>query len=91
MSSTTNENLLTVYFQSHSEVSKDSATICNTYLDGFKGTVFRQTQLSEFEHWIHQQDQQGEPLTATSMSQYTADLNARYYGPEVSRDPEMSL
>ena len=91
IASTTNENLLTDYFLTHSDDSKVRAYILNYYLDGFKGTVFRQTQFAEFEHWIHQQDQQGEPLTATSMSQYYADLNARYYGPEVARDPEIAF
>ena len=91
IASTTNENLLTDYFLTHSDDPKVRAYILNYYLDGFKGTVFRQTQFAEFEHWIHQQDQQGEPLTATSMSQYYADLNARYYGPEVARDPEIAF
>ncbi|BAN73352.1 MULTISPECIES: oligoendopeptidase F [Lacticaseibacillus] len=91
IASTTNENLLTDYFLTHTDDPKVRAYILNYYLDGFKGTVFRQTQFTEFEHWIHQQDQQGEPLTATSMATYYADLNARYYGPDVARDPEIAF
>ncbi len=67
------------------------AYILNYYLDGFKGTVFRQTQFAEFEHWIHQQDQEQQPLTAETLSNYYGDLNARYYGPQVARDPEIAL
>ena len=32
-------------------------------LEGFRGTVFRQTMFAEFEHLIHTKAQEGEPLT----------------------------
>lgn len=91
IASTSNENLLTDYFLKTQTDPAIRAYILNYYLDGFKGTVFRQTQFAEFEHWIHQQDQHEQPLTAASMSAYYADLNARYYGPAVARDPEIAL
>ncbi|KRK74058.1 oligoendopeptidase F [Lacticaseibacillus nasuensis] len=91
IASTSNENLLTDYFLKTQTDPKVRAYILNYYLDGFKGTVFRQAEFAEFEHWIHLQDAAGEPLTAKSMSAYYADLNARYYGPAVARDPEIAL
>lgn len=88
---TTNENLLTDYALTQLDEQKVRAYILNYYLDGFKGTVARETQFAEAEHWSYQQEEQGEPLTATSMRQYYADQNARYYGPEVARDPEIAF
>lgn len=91
IASTTNEALLTDYLLKTQTDKKTRAFILNYYLDGFKGTMFRQTQFAEFEHWIHQQDQAGAALTADSMSAYYGDLNAKYYGPALERDPEISL
>ncbi|MFD1429273.1 oligoendopeptidase F [Lacticaseibacillus mingshuiensis] len=91
IASTTNENLLTDYFLKTQTDPKVRAYILNHYLDGFKGTIFRQTQFTEFEHWIHQQDQHQRPLTGKSMSAFYGELNARYYGPDVEKDPEIAL
>ena len=60
------------------------------HLDGFKGTIFRQTQFAEFEHFIHTEDAKGTPLTSEYLSEYYGELNAKYYGPEVVRDEEIS-
>ena len=64
--------------------------VLNHYLDGFKGTIFRQTQFAEFEHFIHTEDANGTPLTSEYLSEYYGELNAKYYGPEVVRDEEIS-
>ncbi len=50
------------------------------YLDGLKGTVFRQTQFAEFELRIHQKAEAGEPLTGDSLTQLYGDILKRYYG-----------
>lgn len=91
IASTTNENLLTDYLLKTQTDPHIQAYLLNYYLDGFKGTVFRQTQFAEFEHYIHESAAKGQPLTASMMSEYYADLNARYYGPTVARDPEIAL
>lgn len=91
IASTGNEALLTDYLLKTQTDPKVRAYILNYYLDGFKGTLFRQTQFAEFEHWIHQQDQSGQPLTADSMSDYYGALNAKYYGQALEEDPEISL
>lgn len=92
IASTTNENILTDYllnkFKDDDEMKK---FILNYYLDGFKGTVFRQTQFAEFEQFIHEQDAKGQPLTASFMDQAYRDLNAKYYGDAVISDDEISL
>lgn len=91
IASTTNENLLTDYLLKQQTDPQTRAYILNYYLDGFKGTVFRQTQFAEFEHFLHTKAATGQPLTAQYLSDYYADLNQRYYGPAVVNDPEIAL
>ena len=40
------------------EDDKERFAILNHYLDGFRGTVFRQTQFAEFEQAIYKADQE---------------------------------
>ncbi|MCX7509647.1 oligoendopeptidase F [Levilactobacillus brevis] len=90
IASTTNENLLTDYLLKTQTDPKVRAYVLNHYLDGFKGTVYRQTQFSEFEDYIHQQDAAGETLTADFMSDFYGKLNQRYYGDGVISDPQIA-
>ncbi|WP_155287312.1 oligoendopeptidase F [Lacticaseibacillus zhaodongensis] len=91
IASTSNEALLTDYLLKTQTDPKVRAFVLNHYLDGFKGTVFRQTQFAEFEDWLHKQDQAGQPLTAATNSAFYGDLNARYYGPALEPDEDISL
>ncbi|PLS34061.1 oligoendopeptidase F [Carnobacterium maltaromaticum] len=91
IASTTNENLLTEYLLETQTDPKIRAYVLNHYLDGFKGTIFRQTQFAEFEHFIHEKAAAGVPLTTEFMSDYYGELNARYYGPDVVEDPEIAI
>ena len=50
------------------------------WLDGFKGTLFRQTQFAEFELKIHEAAQNGQPLTGDSLSAIYRDIVRTYYG-----------
>ena len=89
IASTTNENILT---EKLLQEVKDDATrfaILNNFLDGFRGTVFRQTQFAEFEHAIHQVDQNGEVLTSEFLNNLYADLNQEYYGLSKEDNPQI--
>ncbi|WP_203642142.1 oligoendopeptidase F [Levilactobacillus andaensis] len=90
IASTTNENLLTDYLLKTQTDPQVRAYVLNHYLDGFKGTVYRQTQFAEFEDYIHQQAAAGETLTADFMSKFYGDLNARYYGDNLAKDPQIA-
>ncbi|MFC6260764.1 oligoendopeptidase F [Levilactobacillus fujinensis] len=90
IASTTNENLLTDYLLKTQTDPQVRAYVLNHYLDGFKGTVYRQTQFAEFEDYIHQQAAAGETLTADFMSQFYGELNARYYGDNLAKDPQIA-
>ena len=89
IASTTNENLLTSYLLETEKDPKVRAYIINHFLDGFKGTIFRQTQFAEFEHFIHTEDAAGNPLTSEHLSKFYGELNAKYYGPIVVNDEEI--
>ncbi len=91
IASTTNENILTQYLLDHSDDLQFKAYILNHYLDGFKGTVYRQTQFAEFERWLHDQDQSGLPLTSQELNNKYADLNKHYYGSAITNDSEIAL
>ena len=90
IASTTNENLLTDYLLKTQTDPKVRAYVLNHYLDGFKGTVYRQTQFAEFEDYIHQQAAAGKSLTADFMSDFYGKLNQRYYGDAVISDPQIA-
>ena len=48
-----NEELLNDYLLKTIEDPKKRIYLLNHWLDGFRGTVFRQTMFAEFEHMIH--------------------------------------
>ena len=79
IASTTNENILTEKLLQEVQDDATRFAILNNFLDGFRGTVFRQTQFAEFEHAIHQADQNGEVLTSEFLNNLYADLNQEYY------------
>lgn len=54
IASNTNESFLTQYLiKKYKDDKKRLEYIIDNYLDGFKGSVFRQTQFAEFEQLIH--------------------------------------
>ncbi len=91
IASTTNENILTEYLLETEKDPRVRSYVLNHYLDGFKGTVFRQTQFAEFEHFMHTEDEKGVPLTSEYLSDSYGKLNAKYYGPAVEEDPEIKF
>ncbi|MGL4696070.1 oligoendopeptidase F [Enterococcus larvae] len=91
IASTTNENILTEYLLETETDPHVRAYVLNHYLDGFKGTIFRQTQFAEFEQFIHIKDAEGIPLTSDYLNENYAKLNVKYYGPDVVEDDEIAL
>ena len=89
IASTTNENILTEKLLQEVQDDATRFAILNNFLDGFRGTVFRQTQFAEFEHAIHQVDQNGEVLTSEFLNNLYADLNQEYYGLSKEDNPQI--
>lgn len=90
IASTTNENLLTQYLLETQKDPQVQAYVLNHYLDGFKGTVFRQAQFAQFELWLHEQEASGQALTAEKLADYYGKLNQHYYGSAVVNDQQIA-
>lgn len=80
VASTFNEALLMDYMLK--TVTDDSVrlSLLGNYLDGMRGTVFRQTQFSEFELKIHETAEKGTSLTGDLLSSMYDEINKRYHG-----------
>lgn len=89
IASTTNENILTEKLLEEVDDDQTRFAILNHFLDGFRGTVFRQTQFAEFEHAIHKADQEGQVLTSEFLNNLYADLNEKYYGLTKEDNPQI--
>ncbi len=91
IASTTNENILTEHLLETEKDPRVRAYVLNHFLDGFKGTVFRQTQFAEFEYFMHVEEAKGTALTSEFLSDTYGKLNQKYYGEAVVDDPEIHL
>lgn len=92
IASTTNENLLTQYLLEKYKDDKEVTNyILNKYLDGFRATVFRQTQFAEFEDLIHNLEQSKEVLTKDRLCKEYFEINKKYYGKDVVTDNFISV
>ena len=86
VASTTNEILvLRALMERYKDNPQAQAFLTWHLLDGFRGTVFRQTMFAEFEREAHAMAERGEALTAESLNAVYAALNAAYY-PQVRQD-----
>ncbi|MBM4764252.1 oligoendopeptidase F [Bacillus sp. B15-48] len=92
VASTCNEALLNDYLLKSINDEQKRLYLLNHYLEGFRGTVFRQTMFAEFEHLIHQQVQNNQALTADSLTKDYYALNKKYFGEEdIIIDEEIGL
>ncbi|WP_071459158.1 oligoendopeptidase F [Bacillus massilinigeriensis] len=92
VASTCNEALLNEYMLNNVGDEQKRLYLLNHYLEGFRGTVFRQTMFAEFEHSIHQKAQNDEALTAESLTEDYYELNRKYFGTEgMEIDREIGL
>ena len=88
VASTTNEALLNDYLLNTIDDRNTRAYLIDRYLDGFRGTMFRQTMFAEFEKAMHASVEQGAPLTADGLDAVYYDLVKQYYGPSVAFDEQ---
>lgn len=80
VASTFNEALLIDYMLKTIKDDESRLSILGNYLEGIKGTVFRQTQFAEFELKIHELAEKGEPLTGERFNEIYFELVKKYYG-----------
>jgi len=86
VASTLNEGLLTEYLLQTTSDPAVRLAILNHSLEDLRGTLFRQTMFAEYEQQIHHAAEQGQPLTADTLSSMYQALNEKYYGAEVTTD-----
>ncbi len=91
VASTVNEVLLNHYLLEHAQDKKERAYIINHFLEGFKGTVFRQTMFAEFELIMGRMAEEAQTLTAEALSEKYLELNQLYFGPDMISDREISF
>ncbi len=80
VASTFNEALLNDYMLKQIKDDAARLSLLGNYLEGIKGTVFRQTQFAEFELRMHEMAQKGQPVTGDSLAKLYLDITRRYYG-----------
>ena len=90
VASTVNEALLLDYLLRTTNDKKMLAYLVNESLEGFRGTIFRQTMLAEFEMLIHEEVASGSPLTHEGLCELYGRLNRDYYGEGICHDDEIS-
>lgn len=92
VASTCNEALLNDYLLKSLKDEQQQLYLLNHYLEGFRGTVFRQTMFAEFEHLIHKKAQDGIPLTFELLTEEYYALNEKYFGTEdMTIDQEIGI
>jgi oligoendopeptidase F len=80
VASTFNEVLLFNYMIKNETNDDIKLSLLMNWLDGFKGTLFRQTQFADFELKIHEAAEKGLPLTGETLSKMYIDMVKSYYG-----------
>ena len=80
IASTFNENLLMDYMLKNETDDMFKLFILDNYLDGVRGTIYRQTLFAEFELAMHQHVEEGKSLTPDFLNKTYLDITKKYYG-----------
>jgi oligoendopeptidase F len=80
VASTFNEALLIDHMLKTIKDDNVRLSLLGNYLEGIKGTVFRQTQFAEFELRMHEMAQKGQPITGEALAKLYMDITKKYYG-----------
>jgi oligoendopeptidase F len=91
VASTFNEQLLARHMMKKAVSDKQRAFLINREIDSIRGTILRQTMFAEFERITHELAEAGEPLTLDRLKSEYRKLLERYFGPDFTLDPEVSL
>jgi oligoendopeptidase F len=80
VASTFNEAFLIDYMLNTIKDESTRLSLLGNYLEGIKGTVFRQTQFAEFELRMHEMVQKGQPITGEALARLYMEITKKYYG-----------
>lgn len=91
VASTFNETLLLDYMLDNATDREERLYLLNHDLEGYRGTVFRQTMFAEFERIIHGKIDNGEALTPDVLCEEYYNLNKKYYGPALKLNDSIAM
>ncbi len=80
VASTFNEALLLERMFDRAATDDEKLFLLGTYLDGIRGTLFRQTMFAEFELGVHERAERGEVMTGERCSEIYLRLLRKYHG-----------
>jgi oligoendopeptidase F len=80
VASTFNEALLLNHMLGQIKDVPTRISLLGNYLEGIKGSVFRQTQLADFELRMHELGMNSRPITGDVLSALYLDITRKYYG-----------
>ena len=89
VASTVNENLLIEQLLQKETDPAQRMALLNQYMEGFKGTIYRQTMFAEFEKEAHAASERGESLTPEFLNQLYLNLVKKYFGEDLVIDDEV--
>ena len=89
VASTVNENLMIEQLLKDCTDPRERLFLLNEYLEGFKGTVYRQTMFAEFEKKAHALAERGEALDPATLNAVYRELIEQYFGPALVIDDEV--
>jgi oligoendopeptidase F len=75
-----NEILLEEYMIANAKSDEERLYYLGYSLESMRGSFYRQTMFSEFEHAIHKAVEAGEPISGERMNDIYGDLLKRYHG-----------
>lgn len=91
VASTFNEQLVAKYLIDNAENETMKTYIIAKQIDDIIATLFRQTMFAEFELLCHTQQENGQPLTASTMRKTYRGLLEAYFGPEMKFEENSDL
>jgi oligoendopeptidase F len=80
VASTFNEALLLHHMLEEIKDVPTRISLLGNFLESIKSTVFRQTQLAEFELRMHEVAESGRPITGDMLAKLYLEITRRYYG-----------
>jgi oligoendopeptidase F len=91
VASTFNEDLLIRLLIERCKTPEEKIFLLNQKIEDIRNTLFRQTMFAEFELFLHQQVENGIPLTPLLLKQEYRRLNEYYFGPSVYIDAQIEV
>lgn len=91
VASTFNEDLLVRYLLNKTTNVQEKIFLINQKIEDIRATLFRQTMFAEFELMIHSAVEKNIPLTPALLNDEFTKLYVKYFGEEITIDPQIAI